>query len=222
MKRIVAVVAAGLCACLVQAELFWISYDASCGLYPEEVGWTRTTHGGGAVRSLADGILTLDSTASSMINDSYRMERPTTPGPGETFVCEWRMCLAEHSGFGESLMSMRADDGAGAQFRYWMDHVQSEDGWSVPITPGVFHTYRLESVDMYAFSLWIDDAFVRTGDFDRPGPPVPYAAFGDGSYGASRSITQWQYFRFGIVPEPGGLMLALVACAYGARMRAGW
>ena len=40
MKRIVAVVAAGLCACLVQAELFWISYDASCGLYPEEVGWT--------------------------------------------------------------------------------------------------------------------------------------------------------------------------------------
>ena len=221
MKRIVAVVAAGLCACLVQAELFWISYDASCGLYPEEVGWTRTTHGGGAVRSLADGILTLDSTADSMICDGYGIYRPTTPGPGETFVCEWRMCLAQHSGFGESLVSMCADDGGGVAFRYWMDYLQSyHDGWTVPITPGVFHTYRLESTDMYTYSLWIDGAFVRTGQFDRPGPPTPYAAFGDCGYGGGvLSLTQWDYFRFGVVPEPGAIGLALAACACVARRR---
>jgi|GEM_PF-1029767 len=221
MKRIVAVVAAGLCACLVQAELFWISYDASCGLYPEEVGWGRIAHGGGAVRSLADGILTLDSTADSMICDGYGIYRPTTPGPGETFVCEWRMCLAQHSGFGESLVSMRADDGGGVNFRYWMGHLQSEQGWTVPIAPDIFHTYRLESTDMYTYLLWLDGVYMGSDAFDRPGPPVPYAAFGDCTYGTTpqSSLTQWEYFRFGVVPEPNSLalVLALTTCACVAR-----
>jgi hypothetical protein len=177
-----------------QAEQFWVSYDAACGQFPEQCGWTRTTHGGGAARSLADGILTLDSTASSMICDYYRIDRPITPGPGETFVAEWRMRVALQSGCWESLMCAEADDGGDIVLEYGMDGMGSLwEGWSVPIVPGAFHAYRLESASMYDYSLWIDGVHVRDGVFDRPGPPIPFVVFGDGSYGTapSVSLTEW-------------------------------
>jgi hypothetical protein len=221
MKHILALLAAGLCACLVQAEPFWISYDAACGQFPEEVGWTRHTHEGGAVRSISDGVLTLDSTASSMIWDYYGMDRSIAPGPGETFAAEWRVCVAEQSGYGESLAAIGADSGADVLFDYWMDHVRSmAEGWSVPIAPGVFHTYRLESADLDTYSFWIDGSYVRSGVFTGPGPATPFVSFGDGSYGAGTlSLTQWGYFRFGVVPEPGGIALTLAAGACVARRR---
>jgi hypothetical protein len=221
MKRIVVVLAAGLCACLVQAEPFLIEYSAASGLYPEESGWTRHTHGGGAARSLSDGVLTLDSTASSMICDYYRIDRPITPDPGETFVAEWRVCVAHQSGYWKALAGAVADDGAAVLFDYKEDYVRSfYDGWSVPIAPGVFHTYRLESTSMYDFSLYIDDSYARSGVFDRPGPPVPFAWFGDGSYGGDTlTLTEWDYFRFGVVPEPSGMALVLGVCTYVACRR---
>jgi hypothetical protein len=225
MKRIVTIVAAGLCACVVQAEPFWISYDAACGQFPEEVGWTRHTHEGGAVRSLADGVLTLDSTASSMICDYYEMDHAITPEPGETFVAEWRVCVSQQSGFWEALTCLRADDGGVVLFGYTQDHMRSwYETWSVPFDPTVFHTYRVESGDMYNYSLWIDDAHVHDGVFDRPGPPIPWVLFGDVSYGTTPcvSLTEWNYFGFGVVPEPSSLMLALalLAGACVARRRA--
>jgi hypothetical protein len=224
MKHILALLAAGLCACLVQAEPFWISYDAACGQFPEEVGWTRHTHDGGAVRSLSDGVLTLDSTASSMICDYYEMDHPITPGPGEMFVSEWRVRVVQQSGFWEALACAQADDGGVVVLGYSADHVKSwYEDWSVPIAPGIFHTYRLESTSMYDYSIWIDGSYVHDGVFDRPGPPIPFVVFGDGSYGTtpSVSLTQWDYFAFGVVPEPSSLMLllALPACACVARSR---
>jgi hypothetical protein len=220
MKRSLAILAAGLCVCLVQAEQFWISYDAACGQYPEQVGWTRTTHAGGAVRSISDGILTLDSTADPMIEDCYRIDRPITPGPGEMFVAEWRVCVAQQSGYWEVLAGAQADDGGQVVLDYKEDYVRSFwDGWSLPIASGAFHTYRLESTTMHDFSLWIDGTYAHSGAFDRPGPPIPFVAFGDASYGASTSLTEWEYFRFGVVPEPGAIALAFAVCAYVARRR---
>ncbi len=202
MRLTIALLAAGLCACLAPAEPYWVSYDADDGRFPEEVGWTRHTHGGGAVRSLADGILTLDSTASSMICDYYEMDHPTTPGPGETFVAEWRVRVAQHSGFWEALTYVRGDAGDDVLLGYTMDHLRSwDEGWSVPIAPGLFHTYRLESADLHAYSLWIDSAYVRSGVFEGPGAPIPWALFGDISYGTTPcvSLTEWDFFSFGVV-----------------------
>ncbi len=219
MERSLAILAAGACACLVQAEQFLIEYSAASGLYPEVCGWTRSTHGGGAVRSIADGILTLDSTGSSMICDFYRVDRPITPGPGETFVAEWRVRVAQHSGYWEGLASARADDGGEVAFGYDTDRVFGYwEGWYVPVAPSVFHTYRLESASMYDYSLWINGTYAHGGVFVRPGAPNPTVWFGDGTYGAGTlSLTQWDYFRFGIAPEPGGIALALAACACVAR-----
>jgi hypothetical protein len=206
------------------AEQFWIEYDASCGQFPEECGWTRTTHGGGAVRSLADGVLTLDSMASPLISDYYKIERPITPGPGEMFVATWRMCVAQESGFWEWLAAVKADDGYLVMLAYKTDQMWSlDEQWYYPIAPGAFHTYRLESADLDTYSLWIDECCVHTGVFGGPFEPIPHVDFGDLGYGSNTlSLTQWSYWGFGIVPEPGAMALLLACACLGFRWERSW
>lgn len=206
-------------------EQFWVEYDASCGLFPEECGWMRTIEGGGAVRSLADGILTLDSMADPMIFDYYKMNRPITPGPGETFVATWRVCVAEQSEFWEQLAYFHGDAGSAVVLGYYLDRVCSlYEGWYLPFLPGVFHTYRLESPDLSSYSLWIDDAYSIAGVFHSPCEPVPFVIFGDGTCGTGAGVsrTEWEYFGFGVVPEPSALItvFAIALCALLAQRHA--
>jgi hypothetical protein len=203
------------------AEQFWIEYDASSGLFPEECGWTRTTHGGGAVRSLADGVLTLDSTADQLIADYYRVDRPITPGPGETFVATWRVRVGYHSGYWEALAYIHADDGGRVLVDYKMDRMRVfDEGWQFAITPGVFHTYRIESNDMDVYTLSVDGSAVHGGVFHGPGEPIPFVDFGDIGYGGD-TLTRldWEYFGFGIIPEPSSLGMTLATAGVWALRR---
>ncbi|HOO16553.1 MAG: hypothetical protein KBH81_04280 [Phycisphaerae bacterium] len=89
--RIVALLASLMLVAGAAGEQFWIEYDASCGLFPEECGWNRLAMEGGAERSLDDGLLTLDSLAGLGVIDCYGIGRPISLAPGESFVMQWRL-----------------------------------------------------------------------------------------------------------------------------------
>jgi hypothetical protein len=68
--------------------------------------------------------------------------------------------------------------------------------------PGVFHGYELTSADMQNYTLAIDAHVVYTGYLVCPWHD-PRVSFGDETRGA-RSLSTWDYVRFGNVPEPSG------------------
>ena len=73
----------------------------------------------------------------------------------------------------------------------------------------VFHTYRLDSVDMVDYTMIIDDAVAWEGFFVPGTVNSSIVVFGDRLVG-SASGSQWDYFRFGVVPEPGCALLLAV------------
>jgi hypothetical protein len=194
------------------AEQYWIAYDGDD--FPEKVGWRRhfgNEHGpgqGGAERWIEDGVFVLDSLRHDQIFDFYDVQRPIGPGPGEYFVAAWRACIDVTFGEYDSEVVIARDDPPGhVAIEYDVDLATiSTNGVSFPIAPGLFHTYRVESDDMEQFVFFIDGTAVHIGEFDSDSVLQSFVAFGDGVQGA-RSLSQWDYFRFGVVPEPGVLWL---------------
>ncbi len=212
----------GLCAALLAArargERYWVEYDASCGQFPEEVGWTRHwgdefgSHHGGAERRLEDGALVLDSLASDRIYDYYEVDRLIDPGFGERFVAEWQLRVDEPSDDCDAQVVIARDDPPGhVAIEFATDglHIPTEH-LTLPVDPGVFHAYRFESNDMQAYALYLDGALLHEGLFQEISLLQSFVGFGDGAQGA-RSLSRWNYFRFGAVPEPSACALAAVA-----------
>ena len=56
------------------ADEYWVSYDGND--FPENEGWIRVFSAGGAIRTLENGALVLDSLRSLMIVDSSTRFRP--------------------------------------------------------------------------------------------------------------------------------------------------
>lgn len=202
------------------AEPYWIAYEADD--FPENVGWRRIfgdENGpgqGGAERSLEDGVFILDTRRDHMIYDYYKIQREMDPDPGETFVAEWRLRVVEANRSFEATVEVARDDPPGrVRFEYMEDLIcNSPEHWIYPIEPYVFHTYRLESRDMVAYSLCIDGEHVHDGFFDTPVNAHSFFVFGDPGYGgAVTSLSEWDYVRFGVVPEPTCLMMFVLSLA---------
>ena len=71
------------------------------------------------------------------------------------------------------------------------------------ISPDVAHTYRLEVRGDEYYSFAIDDVIVDDG-LPEAIWPTPNALLSFGSrYYLNEHITQWDYVRFGSIPEPG-------------------
>ncbi len=66
--------------------------------------------------------------------------------------------------------------------------------------PDVFHNFEIRSHDMYSYKLRIDGVLVHNGAFVQAVGPA-FVAWGDGGYLAGSRST-WDYFRFGVIPEP--------------------
>jgi hypothetical protein len=148
-----------------------------------------------------------------MICDYYKLERQMDPEPGETFVAEWRVRIAEANRSMEAGVWIARDDPPGYVMAEYMEDELwiGREHWSYTIEPYVFHTYRMESTDMVDYSLWIDDVLVHDGEFYTPTSADSFFAFGDFSYGgAITSVTEWDYVRFGVVPEPTSLVPVLL------------
>jgi hypothetical protein len=78
-------------ASTVVADEYWVSYQGND--FPENEGWVRTFGDGGAIRTLKNGALVLDSLRSVSIFDFYDRLRPIDPDPGELFIMRWRLMI---------------------------------------------------------------------------------------------------------------------------------
>jgi hypothetical protein len=208
---------AGLVA---RADPYWVEYD---GLdYPENEGWERSygdeqgPHHGGAVRTIEDGVLVVDSLRHDQIFDYYEIDRLINPEPGELFVAEWRLRVDEPSDFGDAGVVIARDAPPGkVAVDFGTDGVEVRGAGEIalPVAPGAFHTYRFESTDMVAFDFLVDGQLAYQGRFEDFTLLESFVNFGDGVQGL-RSLSEWDYVAFGVVREPAsGLMLSLVALA---------
>jgi len=194
---------------LARGEPYWVAYEGDD--FPEIEGWTRVVGGGGSARSLEHGALVLDSLEGDLLVDFYRMQRPIDPGPGELFRMEWRARF--------DMVAPRTDPGVGVfsdeswvvgfEFSDFDMRSVFEPGVTASFAPGVFHEFELLSPDMRGYEVYIDGVLALTGAFDHV-LTKSEVRWGDGVQGA-HSISRWDYFRFGVVPEPGTAWLALCA-----------
>ena len=83
-----------------------------------------------------------------------------------------------------------------------------EPNKSAEFEPGVFHDFEMYSSDMRSYELHIDGALAIEGVFHESLFPAG-AGFGDLTSGLS--LAEWDYFRFGVVPEPACASLLLFA-----------
>jgi hypothetical protein len=216
----------GFLTAAASATPYYVGFEGD--RMPEEVpGYVRHFGGGGATRSIetdpnGNNYLVIDSLASQMIYDYAVCPRQMDPyGPEEVFGAEWRLAVVEQYGYYNDVAGFVSDGGNWVAFEYALDHVTSlgDGSWSYPISVGDFHTYRIESPDMETYRLWVDAYLVHAGAWE---PGVTYAAglFGDPSQGAgARSLAKWDYFRFGVVPEPDSVIQILLVCVCAAAHR---
>jgi hypothetical protein len=227
MLRVPALIAVLFSAGAAFSTPYWIDWEGDD--WPEAVGYERNWgdlqgqyHGSGAVRTLQDGVLTYDSLYDPGVCDFYFMDRPgqMDPRPGEQFVMEWRLKIDVVNGADDPGVGLFSDNAWGVGFAYGVDHISSvfENYLNIPFVPYVWHDYRVVSTDMRAYDLFIDDVLVRHGAFGQTIGPSE-VTFGDGSQSAS-SLHHWDYFRFGVVPEPCALLSLMWVIAWrGARRR---
>ena len=227
MIRIVGLtLAAALVAPAASAEQYWIAYEGND--FPEEVGWERNwgdwegQYHGGAYRSLEGGVLTIDSLHDDGVFDFAFIEMPgqIDPEAGELFVMEWGLKIDEVVGYWDPVVALRSDGKWAVGLEFDESTVTSafEDGVWAAFSPGVFHDYRLTSSDMLTYQLHVDGQLTLEGSFWLSASES-YVAWGDGVQGAA-SLTHWDYFRFGVVPQPQALSIVLVwAAVFGGRQR---
>lgn len=215
------------CASLAVATPYWIAYEGDD--LPENVGWTRHYGDeigfghGGAVRTIEDGALVIDSRRNQMIFDFAEMNRPIDPEPGELFIAEWRLLVEEHTGYRDTGVTIAGDADADLAIRHTLDSVVNDrEGWVVPVAPGQWHRYTVTSLDMQHYEFAIDGSLAQQGTFNVITLNRSFVNFGDMAQGGeSGSVAQWDYVRFGVVPEPAsGIAIVSVVCAlaFGRRM----
>ncbi len=221
MRRVLNVMLAMLlAAAAARASPYWIEYEPANGHFPEEEGWWRLTGYGGDQRSIEDGWLVMDGTADPRIYDYALMEGgPVDPGPGELFVAQWRIRVDHVTGPYDPWVTVHSDEKWAAGFTLSENAILSvfEPDVTASFEPGIPHTFELQSANMRTYVLSIDGVPALSGAFwlSLTGPAV---AWGDGVYGAA-SLARWNYFRFGVIPEPSPLLGLLIALCYGRSLK---
>jgi hypothetical protein len=204
------------------AGAYFVEWDGTC--LPEDAGWTHQWgdwnglyHGTGAVRTIQDGVMTMDSLYDPGVYDIALMQRPFNPAPGEMFVMEWRLAVDQVVGPGDPGVCLNSDDGWLVSFKYDGGRVFSlfDPGLNVPVSPGEFHDYRMVSENMRNYEFFVDGELSYEGDFWYGGPGSwSTMGWGDYSQGVA-SLSRWDYVRVYTTPEPSCLALcgALVLVA---------
>lgn len=195
-----------------RAERFWVSYEGD-GL-PTSQGWFRSTIGPPAVITSADGFLTIDSSASVLTADTFGdQSHPIVLGAGEHLVLEWRtyvLASEPEPRNRDVVIELVTPDQWILTFTMNRNSLQSylEDPVPTIFFSEGFHDFRVTSGDLRNYSLAVDGTTMLAGAFYE-GLGIPGAYWGDGVQGAS-SISEWDYVRFGVVPEPGGALMLVI------------
>ena len=103
-----------------------------------------------------------------------------------------------------------SDEKWAAWFEFSADAIYStfETGVTAPFEANVSHEFEFRSTDMRSYTLLIDGAPAINGSF-WPSLTASRVGWGDGIQGG-RSLSRWEYFRVGVVPEPSTLQLLVV------------
>jgi hypothetical protein len=196
-----------------RADPFYLRYDAE-ETYPEQDGFTRYGQDpeGLLVRSVKDGLFTIDSRASFGIfdlylvqSDAFELER------GEELRINWRMRTLEDTGtpqqtdvnfFLSNSSAAFVDLFIGPGF---VSENELGDEHFYPFLPG-FHTFSFRSADMLSYQLFVDGAFAFAGLFHAQAIIGPnFVTFGDAVIG-ERSLSKWDYVEIAVVPEPSTIL----------------
>jgi hypothetical protein len=207
------------------ATPYWVAWEGND--FPENQGWERSVYNNPDVRTLADGMMTLDGLNTGGGWDGYEqhLQGNLDPDPGEVFIMRWRMRVETIQGGNyDPIVFVSSDDAWDVSFHYAMNRIHSPGegpgGTVIPFAPGVFHTYEFMSPDMRTYELRIDGQLVRNGFFQHLVGPS-WLGWGDGG-GLERSRSTWDYFRVGVaVPETSsfGVLLSLGVAATSVRRR---
>jgi hypothetical protein len=214
MMRLISLAASVLLATApAWAELYWYAYEGND--FPENEGWERHTSGLPVQRWLEDGSFFIDSRGILTSGDNYTIyfDEGLDPEPGETFIMSWRLNVHEVARLQDPGVYVKSDDLWTVTFLFDEDTLRSfyEPNVSVELEPHVYHEYEMRSSDMRSYELYIDGDLAIEGVFFE-GFFSPRVGFGDIT--SNTSLAAWDYFRFGVVPEPAtapAFMIALVA-----------
>jgi hypothetical protein len=174
--------------------------------YPENEGWEREGTGDRSVRSLADGVMTMDSLNNVSGQDYYSAYGAPDPAPGEELVVQWRARVNEIEWDNPNFRydpgwSLNTADGWFVAFVLGIDELHDlMQQVDTPFVARAYHAWELRSGNLRTFNVWLDGDLVSTGEFvlTLPGASVQW---GDFVWGPTSSV-DWDYFRFGVVPEP--------------------
>jgi len=209
LSKLLAVAAVLLLAVAAPAEPYWITWEGDD--YPENQGWQRITYYGGSHRWLGLGNMVIDGLVTPTgSSDFYRLDASMDIGPDQFFLMEWRLRVDQVPGLEDPGINMTSLDQAMLTIVYSADrfYILDEHIW-IDFAPGVFHEYSLKSYDLVTYTLHIDGELAHTGQYTPAGwdSGVQWGDYGQ----SSRSLSTWDYVRFGIVPEPTGALLGLAA-----------
>jgi hypothetical protein len=206
-------------AVTARAEQYWVAYEGND--FPENEGWERVYSAGGADRHFESGTLVIDSRRDSSIVDYYRITRAVDPDPGETFVAEWRMRIDDiPPGFHfDPTVGIFSDKSKGVGFRFSETTLYSVfEGIELgPLAAEEIHSFSLISSDMTGYQLYVDGALLFSGVFIDVFTSSE-VSWGDGIQGG-RSLTAWDDFSFGVIPEPNSAMALILGAAVLVRRR---
>ncbi len=209
----------GLVAGSAWGEPYYLRYDAD--VFPEEAGWERhsTDPHGEVIRTIEDGVLTIDSSASLLTTDWYLREIPELElSPGEELRLEWRMrtlMTQTHLYRSDVVVVITNAASRGVEFFMAPDFISvqgDEPGHPAALfllEDGAWNTFQLVSSDLEEYTLFANGRYAFNGSFVRhfvAGPNL--VCFGDAIFGRS-SISEWDFCDIGVVPEPQALALVL-------------
>jgi hypothetical protein len=196
-------------AASLRADQYWVAYEGND--FPENEGWTRHVREGGARRSIEEGALVLDSRESVLITDWYSLTRSIDPTPGEHFLLQWRLLIDESFPSVDATVSVFSDSSRGVGFEFDENGIRSvfEGGVAANFAAGTVHDFELRSDDMQTYDVRIDGDLAIHGEFVDVFTRSQ-VSWGDGIFGGS-SLTNWDYFRFGVVPEPQPWLLLILS-----------
>jgi len=130
-------------------------------------------------------------------------------------VAQWRLRVDELTiGWRDPTVGVFGDDHWGVGFDFNEDTITSvfEDDVSATFEPHVFHDFELHSANLRTYELYIDGSLTIEGSFWDSLISSTVVAWGDGVSGGA-SLAHWDYFRFGVVPEPSPVLSLVVLVA---------
>ena len=200
------------------AEPYWITYEGND--FPENEGWQRHTTEPPVQRWLEDGSFFIDSRGILASVDNYTIyfDEGLDPEPGETFIMNWRLNVHEADPWEDPGVYVKSDDLWSLAFLFDEDTLRSfyEPNVYVELEPYVYHEFELHSTDMRSYELYVDGDLAIEGVFFE-GFFSPCVGFGDIT--SSGSLAAWDYFRFGVIPEPAPWLMAVILLSVSRRRR---